>query len=133
MSVNLFHQSCRAYGAEPRVAWCSLAPNGTSNPLPASNNGPPGVRSFTTAYSATGVLTIVFTPDFAPPANSVFVVSAQCATLAAYFEAVQLGAYNAATRTLVVQTKQGASGVAVAADPNARVHIGIFFNDSTGV
>lgn len=133
MSVTLGNeQTSKGYGPEPRVTRISFAPNGTSNPLTASNTGPPGIKNFTTTYAATGQQTIVFPVDFAPPSDATFAVSAQCASLATYFEAVQIGAYNAATRTLVVQTKQGASGVAVAAAAGARVHIVIAFNDSTG-
>lgn len=133
MSVNLGNeQPAKGYSGEPRVAWISFAPNGTSNPLTSSNTGPSGIRAFTTTYSPTGVQTIVFPENFAPPSNTTFLVSAQCASIGAYFEVVQIGAYNASTRTLVVQTKQGSSGNAVAAAAGARVHIGIFFNDSTG-
>jgi hypothetical protein len=132
MATNLIAQEVEGYGPEPRVAWMSFAPNGASNPVVTSSNGPRGIKNATITYSATGVYTIVFSSDFQPPSDAVFVVGAQCAALASYFEAVQLGAYNATTRTLVVQAKQGASGVAVAAAAGARIHIQICFNDSTG-
>lgn len=132
MSVKLFGQVAESYGPEPRYESLSFAPNGTSNPLVASNQGSPGLKASAITYSATGIQTIVFPADFSPPSDTRFVVSAQCASIGAYFEVVQIGAYNAVTRTLVVQTKQGASGNAVAAAAGARVHIGMFFNESTG-
>lgn len=132
MAVSLHYQPAHGYGPEPRVTRCSFAPNGTSDPLTASNLGPRGVRNFTTTYAPTGQYTLVFPPDFAPPSSTAFALSAQCASLATYFEVVQIGAYNAATRTLVVQAKQGASGVAPAVAAGCRIHITITFNDSTG-
>lgn len=129
---NNFHQPAHGFGPEPRVVGVSFAPNGTSDPLKTSNKGPPGWRAFTTSYAATGAFSVVFSPDFAPPADATFVLSAQADALADYFEVMQVGAYNPATYTLVVQTKQGASGVAPAAAAGTRVHIGILFNDSTG-
>jgi len=132
MAVNLLAQPVCGYGSEPRVVSCSFAPNGESNPLVASNAGPQGIKSFATVYAATGQYTITFPVDFAPPAGSQFLLSAQCASLATYYEVIQVGAYNAATRVLVVQAKQAASGVAVAAAAGARIHIGIIFNESTG-
>lgn len=132
MSVNLFSQPVKGFGGEPRSAYVSFAPNGTSDPLVANNKGPPGVKAFTTTYSATGVYTLVFHPDFAPPADATFTATPQPADLTNWF-AVQInGAYNAATRTLVVQAHRSGTGQAVAAAAGARIHIGIHFNDSTG-
>jgi hypothetical protein len=132
MSVHYIAQEAKSFGSEPRYAAVSFAPNGTDNPLTASNTGPRGLKAFTTTYSPTGVYTIVFPADFAPPSDSSFVVSAQCADLTGYFEAVQLGAYSASTRTLVVQAKRAGSGNAPAAATGCRIHVGIFFNDSSG-
>ncbi len=127
-------QELDALGAEPRVLWGSFAPNGTSNPLVASNGGPPGLRAFTTVYAATGQYTVTLPAGINIPSGVVptVLVSAQCASLGAYFEVVQIGAFNTTTRSFVVNAKQGASGNAVAAAAGARIHFAIFFNNSTG-
>jgi len=125
-------QIIKGLGAEPRVAWCSFAPNGTSDPATASNTGPRGLKAFTTTYAATGLYTITFPSDFAPPSDATFLVVPQPADLTGYFEASQVGAYNSATRQLQVQAKRANSGNAPAAAAGCRIHIGIFFNDSSG-
>lgn len=130
MSFNLFTEPLKGLGAEGRAIWGSFAPNGTSNPLLASNSGPPGLRAFTVVYSATGVYTVTLPVDCGPPTAATILLSAQADVLADYFEVIQIGAYNATTRTFVVQAKQGASGVAVAANAGARIHFAVLFNDS---
>ena len=132
MPTNYMTQPAKGFGAEPRYAAVSFCPNGTDAPLTASNEGPPGLKSFTTTYTATGLYTVVFPADFAPPANSVFLVTPQPADLTGYFEASQVGDYTASTRTLLIQAKRAGSGNAPAAAAGCRIHIGIFFNDSTG-
>ncbi len=132
MSTNLIGQECKGYGGESRCTYFSFAPNSGSDPAVASNYGPRGIKNATIAYAATGQYTITFPVDFAPPADATFVVSAQAADLTGYFEVMTVGAYNAATRVLVVQAKRANSGNAPTAAAGCRIHIGIFFNDSTG-
>lgn len=132
MPFVLHTQPAKSLGGEPRYAACSFAPNGTDNPLVASNKGPQGLKAFTTVYAATGQYTITFPADCAPPADTVFQLTAQCADLTGYFEVVQIGAYDATTRALVVQAKRAGSGNAPAAAAGCRIHIAMFFNDSTG-
>lgn len=132
MTVKLIDQPVHGYGPFPRSTRASFAPNGTSDPVTANNHGPPGVKNFTTVYAATGQYTITFPVDFAPPASTIFIVSAQCADLTNYFEVVQIGAYDAVNRVLVIQAKRAAAGNAPAAAAGCRIHIGMIFNDSTG-
>jgi hypothetical protein len=132
MSVNAFTQPAKGFGGEPRYASLSFCPNGTDNPSSASNEGPPGLKATAITYSATGVYTLVFPTDFAFPADTRFVVSAQPADLTGWFEVTTLGDYSASTRTLVVQAHRAGTGEAVAAAAGARIHVGIFFNDSQG-
>lgn len=132
MTVNLFSQPAKGYGPEPRVTRFSFAPNGTSDPLVASNHGPPGIKAATITYSATGIYTIVFPVDFAPPTNTVFGLTGQVDAIANYFALMIIGAYVASTRTLVVQAHRAGTGQAVAAAAGNRIHISMTFNDSTG-
>jgi hypothetical protein len=44
-----------------------------------------------------------------------------------------IGAFNAATRSFVVQAKRASAGQAVAAAAGARIHFLLCFNNSTGV
>lgn len=129
---GLFVQPTEGLGPEPRCVSFSFAPNGTSNPLTSAERGPRPLTNSTITYSATGVYTIVFPVDFTPPADAQFLVSAQCESLANWFEVCQVGAYNATTRTLVVQAHRSGTGQAVAAAAGARIHVAIFFNHSTG-
>jgi hypothetical protein len=133
MSVNLGNaQPAKGYAGEPRVAYISFAPNGTSDPATASNTGPRGIKNFTTTYAATGQYTITFPADFAPPSDTTFVASAQPADLTNWFAVTTIGAYNATTRQLVVQAHRSGTGQAVAAAAGARIHVAIHFNDSSG-
>jgi len=132
MSFDLHTQCAKSLGGEPRYAACSFAPNGASDPAVANNTGPRGLKRFTTVYAATGQYTITFPADCRPPADTVFQLTAQAADLAGYFEVIQVGAYNASTGVLVVQAKRAGSGNAPAAAAGCRIHISMFFNDSSG-
>lgn len=107
-------------------------PNGATSPVLASSVG--GLARFiqSITYSATGVQTIVFTSDFGFAGTARFYVQATAAALASTFEATPIGAYNATTRTLVIQQRQGQIGYAAAADPGCFVSVFVLASDSTG-
>jgi hypothetical protein len=131
--MNGFHtQALEGLGGEPRVLWGSFAPNAASNPLVASNGGPPGVKAFTTVYAATGQFTVTLPVGCTPVGTATVLVSAQCQDLTEYFEVVSIGAYNATTRSFVVQAKRAGTGREVAANAGARIHFALLFNNSTG-
>jgi hypothetical protein len=128
---GFYTQELNAFGAEPHNLWGSFAPNGTSDPLTASNGGP--IRAFTTVYAATGQYTVTLPAGLVLPGVPTVIVSAQAADLAGYFEVMTIGAFNAATRSFVVQAKRASAGQAVAAAAGARIHFLLCFNNSTGV
>lgn len=127
-----FCQPLKAPGGEPRLLWASLAPNGSSDPEVASNEGPPGLRSFTTVYAATGQLTVTLPEGWTPVANTGVFVSAQCESLTEHFAVCTVGAYDPSTRSLVIQMHRNGTGREVAAAAGARVHFALVFNNSTG-
>jgi hypothetical protein len=107
-------------------------PNGTSNPSVASCTGGLAQWVESITYSATGVQTIVFKTGFAFAQTPRFVISPVCAALADSFEATQIGAYNATTRTLVIQQRQDVTGYAAAAAAGCFVTVMVFASDSQG-
>lgn len=128
-----FHtQPVHGLGGTPTMLWGSFAPNGTSDPTVASNGGPPGLRPFTVAYAATGQYTLTLPEGVTPIGTPTLIVSPQAADLTGYFEVMQVGAYDATTRSFVVQAKRAGSGNAPAAAAGCRIHFAIFFNNSTG-
>lgn len=104
--------------------------NGTSNP--ATIDGPAARWVTSITYSATGVQTIVFNAGFNFAQTPVFACSASGAALASSFDATQIGAYNATTRTLVLQQRQNTTGYAAAADPGSFVNVVILAQDTQG-
>lgn len=127
-----FGQPMKSAGGEPRLLWASFAPNGSSTPSVASNDGPPGLVAFTTAYAATGQFTVTLPVGWTPVTNTGVFVSAQCESLTEHFQVCQVGAYNATTRTLVIQAHRNGTGREVAANAGARIHFALVFNNSTG-
>lgn len=128
-----FHkQHVMSLGSSPTILRGSFAPNGTSDPLVASNGGPRGLRAFTTVYAATGQYTVTLPTGLILPGTPTIMVSAQAADLTNYFEVMTVGAFDAVARSFVVQAKRAASGFAPAAAAGCRIHFGLFFNDSTG-
>lgn len=125
-------QSLKAGGPEPVLLWASFAPNGSSTPLTASNEGPPGLRAFTTAYAATGAFTVTLPVGWTPVDTPHIFVSAQCESLTEHFAVCVTGAYSATNRTFVIQAHRNGTGREVAAHANARIHFAIAFNNSTG-
>src|SRR5262245_43321101 len=94
-------------------------PNGTSNPTNITGELARFVSSIT--YSATGVQTVVFTSEFGVAQTPQFFMAPACASVATSYEVSQVGAYNATTRTLVLQQRQGQTQYAVAASASAFV------------
>jgi hypothetical protein len=117
-------------GPDPTWLAASFAPNGTSNPLTASNAGPPSLRAFTTTYAATGLFTVTLPAGFSVVGTPSIQVTVQ-ALIADYFE-VMVGAYVPATRSFTIQAKRAASGYAPPAAATTRIHFTVFFNNSTG-
>lgn len=130
---GLYTQELESFGSEPKALWGSFSPNGTSNPLTASNLGPPGLKTFTTVYAATGQYTVTLPADVTVVGIPNVQVTAQAADLAGYFEVMVVGDYNPATRSFVIQAKRANAGQAVAAAAGARIHWALHFNNSTGL
>lgn len=107
-----------------------FAPNGASNPT--SITGPLARLVSSITYSATGIFTIVFTSDFVWPNTPAFVVTPAFDAIANYFSANQVGAYNATTRTLVVQAHRAGTGYAAAAAAGCAINVAVIAQDSTG-
>lgn len=127
-----FVQPLKAGGGEPRLLWASFAPNGSSDPSVASNEGPPGLRAFTTVYAADGSYTVTLPTGWTPVDTPHILVSAQCQDLTEWFEVCTTGSYNATTRSFVIQAHRSGTGREVAAHADARIHFAIAFNNSTG-
>lgn len=125
-------QDLMGLGAEPRAIWGSFAPNAALTPAAASNGGPPGVKNFTTAYAATGAFTVTLPAGLTFPGTPTVLVSAQCESLTEYFAVVTVGAYNATTRTFVIQAHRAGTGREIAAAAGARIHFAFLFNNSSG-
>jgi hypothetical protein len=125
-------QDMKALGAEPMVIWGSFAPNAASTPSAASNEGPPGVVAFTTAYAATGAFTVTLPAGCVPIGTPHIFVSAQCESLTEHFAVCVTGAYSPTARTFTIQAHRNGTGREVAAHANARIHFALFFNNSTG-
>jgi hypothetical protein len=131
--MNGYHtQPLHALGGEPRVIWGSFAPNAASDPEVASNEGPPGVIAFTTAYAATGAFTVTLPAGCTPVGTPQIFVSAQCESLTEHFAVAVTGSYDATARTFVIQAHRNGTGREVAANAAARIHFALFFNNSTG-
>ena len=127
-----FVQPLQAPGGEPRLIWASFAPNAASNPVTASNAGPPGLRAFTTVYAATGQFTVTLPEGWTPVANTSVLLGKQCASLTEHFDICQIGAFNPTTRQLVIQSHRNGTGREIPADAGARIHFALVFNNSTG-
>lgn len=125
-------QLLKAVGPEPTALWGSFAPNGSSNPTTSDNEGPPGVKAFTTEYAATGAFTVTLPEGCTPVGTPQIFVSAQCQSLAEHFQVCAVGAYDATNRQFVVQAHRNGTGREVAANAGARIHWVLLFNNSTG-
>ncbi len=125
-------QVLKGFGGDPLAFWGSFAPNGSSTPVVTSNGGPPGLKAATVVYAATGQYTVTLPAGWSPVGTPTVVVSPQAESLTEYFEVMTVGAFNASTRSFVIQAKRAGSGREVAANAGARIHWAIFFNNSTG-
>ncbi len=107
-------------------------PNGTSDPSLTAVTG--GLARFiqSITYSATGVQTFVFTSDFGFANPPRFIFQPVCTALASSFEVSQIGAYNATTRTLVLQQRQATTGYAAAAASTCFVNVIVVASDTNG-
>lgn len=129
---GLFTQELKALGGEPRALWGSFAPNAALTPSAASNGGPPGLKAFTTAYAATGAFTVTLPAGCTPVGTPQIFVSAQAESLTEHFAVMTVGAYNATTRSFVIQAHRAGTGREIAAAAGARIHFLLLFNNSTG-
>jgi hypothetical protein len=127
-----FTQPLKAGGGEPRLLWASFAPNGSSDPSTASNEGPPGLRAFTTTYAATGAFTVTLPVGWTPVDTPHIFLMKQCESLTEHFDVCVTGSYNAATRSFVIQAHRNGTGREIAAHADARIGFAIAFNNSTG-
>ncbi len=118
-------------GYAPYYGTFVYQPNGASNPDPTLFSGT--LKRFVTSvtYSATGVQTIVFTPDFVFPKPVVWFTSTSFDVLANAFGTSVL-LWTPATRTLVLQQHQGTTGIAAASNPAASVKLLAHTNNSSG-
>lgn len=127
-------QWAKGYGNAPHFGAFSFGPNGSTDPvISGSSSTLTGglarwVDSIT--YSATGVQTIVFKEGFGSGGDMKFIIKPQPESLAEFFFADQIGAYNASTRTLVLTTHRSGTGREVPASANTRVHVVLVTNDS---
>lgn len=121
--------SVRGIGNEVCFGGFSFAPNANANPVisGASSTLVGGLARWVESitYSATGIQTVVFREGFGFPGNLAFFVTAQMASLTEWFFATQIGAYNATTRTLVIQQHRAGAAREVPADAGARIHVGL--------
>lgn len=111
-----------------------FGPNAASNPVisGASTTLSGGLGRFVKSivYSATGIYTIVFGEDFGSSGPMHFHVSESFGSIAEHFQANQIGAYDVATKTLVIQTHRQGVGREVPAAAGARINVVMFVNDT---
>lgn len=127
-----FLQPMKGGGGEPVAFWGSFAPNGSSTPAVTSNGGPPGLAAATVAYAATGAFTVTLPEGWNAVGTPTILLGKQAESLSEWFEVMQVDAYNATTRSFVIQAHRAGTGREVAASADARIHWAIFFNNSTG-
>lgn len=127
---GFFLQGLKGAGGDPVVLWGSFAPNGSSTPDSASNAGP--VRNFTTAYAATGAFTVTLPAGYTPVGTPTIGTWAQAESLTEHFAVMAVGAYDASTRSFVIQAHRNGTGREIAANAGARIHFVLIFNNSTG-
>jgi hypothetical protein len=123
-------QTGQMAGTSPLIGWFRYFPNGTSDPSVASCVGPLARYISSITYSATGVQTIVFTDDFTFGGDLAFFPQAVFAAVANAFSATQMDAYNATTRTLVIQQHNTTTGDATAASSDAFVNVFVYGDQS---
>lgn len=125
-------QGAQSIGYRLTAGFFAFFPNGTDNPAVASVTG--GVARFiqSITYSATGVQTIVFKDGFTFAQTPTFRVEAAIASLGEHYQAQVLGAYNATTRTLVVQQHRQGTGRVVPADAGAYITVTVLAHDTQG-
>lgn len=119
--------SVRGIGPEVCLGVLSFGPNATTSPVitgaASTLTGGLGrwVQSIT--YSAIGVQTIVFAEGFGFAGPITFIVTGQAASLLEHFLVNQVGAYDATTRTLVLQQHRSGVERIVPAAAGARISV----------
>jgi hypothetical protein len=120
------------------VGWFKFFPNAGSDPSLTAIVGPLKRWVSSITYGATGVYTIVFKAGFSFANSPVFVTHHTIAALANAYSVIQIGAYNATTRTLVLQTYGDVNGdgtlagIEVAADAGNSINVFCFAADTQG-
>lgn len=131
--MNGFHtQLLHALGAEPRALWGSFAPDAGNDPDVADNEGPPGLKAFTTVYAATGAFTVTLPVGCTPVGTPHIFLMKQCESLTEHFDVCVTGSYDATTRSFVIQAHRNGTGREIAAHADARIGFLLLFNNSTG-
>lgn len=102
---------------------CSFAPNGTSAPAAASNEGP--INSVT--RTGVGVFEVTFKDSW--PGLLGCVPGVQLNALAD--TDVQLGAFAVGTKKLIIRVKTAGVAADIAANANNRIHLLCFFRNTT--
>lgn len=124
----------KGVGPNPLFGVFSFGPNGATNPVISGtgNTLSGGAARFVSSitYSATGIYTIVFAEGFGSGSAFKFFLAAHPDAIADWFEIIQIGAYNATTKTLVIQAHLAGTPTAPAANAATRIHVGFMTNDS---
>lgn len=107
-------------------------PNAASNPSVDAVTGGLARWVESITYGATGVQTIVFKQGFAFAQSPRFFLAPVSDSLANSYEVSQIGAYDATTRTLVLQQRRSQTGREVAAAAGSFVTVMVFASDSQG-
>lgn len=120
----------------PAIGWLRFKTNGTSNPVitgaSSTLEGPLAPYVSSIVYSATGIETLIWTPEFKAVTNPKsggnnpikFLLKYLPDALANNLGIAQIGLFNNTTRTLVMQTLL-ATNLTTGAAPNAASYIEI--------
>ena len=104
----------------------------TTTPGPVTCAGAMARFIVSCTYSATGVYTVVFGPDFQFVSGPVFDTEAQSDVLADWFTTLVVGGYNATTKTVVIQCHRSGTAQAVAAAVGSQIVVNVGGSDSAG-
>jgi hypothetical protein len=123
--------SAKVCGVDPLTGYFSFQPNGASNPVISGSSSTlkGGAKRYVSSitYSATGVLTIVFTSDFVFPGEIQWSVSNHYDSGGTQWYPALKGAYTTATRTLVLQCTNATNGANIQVPANANNIVRVFF------
>lgn len=111
----------------------SFSPNTAADPSSTYTTGSLKGAVTSITYSATGIYTIVFASKFRFPSAPNFVVHGLIENTTNYFSCNQVGAYNATTRTLVIQAHRAGTPYEVPASAGvAAIKVVALARNSTG-